>query len=254
MCTLSWLPRADGYIVWHNRDESTARLPGAPPSVVQRGGLSALAPRDGQAGGTWIGVNELGLTLGIANLYPAEGIAAGGMPPPGLVSRGRIIDDLLGAADSPEAVRQLGAMDLGVFAPFTLAVMDPESLPSLHRWDGGRLASRVVEGTGLLLTSSGAGSAAEERRREAYERHAPGPAPAAELIEALHRSELPELGPDSFCMHRGVAATVSLTRVEVGANTVRMIYTPGPPCRTGPMPALSLRRRAAAGGADGGAP
>lgn len=242
MCTLSWLPEPDGYTLWHNRDERRSRPPAESPAAVRRGELAALTPRDPEGGGTWIGVNELGLTLGIANLYPPEGVAVAGMPPPGLVSRGRIVDDLLAATDPADAARRLGGMDLGVFAPFTLAVLGPQTLPELHRWDGERLASSTVEGAGLLLTSSGAGRRVEELRREVYERHAPGPLPAAELIEALHRSELPELGPDSFCMHREEAGTVSLTRVEVRGDVARMIYTPGAPCRTRPLPPLALGR------------
>lgn len=245
MCTLSWLPHADGYTFWHGRDERTTRLPAEPPALVRRGGLAALAPRDGDAGGTWIGVNELGLTLGLANLYPAEGVVVAGMPPRGAVSRGRIVDDLLAAADAVEAARRLTAMDLDVFAPFTLAALQPERLPELHRWDGERLESRTAARAGLLLTSSGAGRGVEKIRKLEYERLAPGPVPAAELIEALHRSHLPGLDADSFCMHRDEAGTVSLTRVEVRASVVRMIYTPGAPCRTEPLAPLSLPRKSA---------
>jgi hypothetical protein len=248
MCTLSWLPGADGFTFWHNRDERITRLPAAPPEVVQRGRLAALTPRDTEAGGTWVGVNELGLALGLANLYPPEGIEAAGPPQSGAVSRGRIVDELLAEGGSAEVARRIGAMDLGVFAPFTLAVVEPETLPELHRWDGHRLESRSVEGAGLLLTSSGAGRRVEELRRTEYERHAPGPLPAAELIEALHRSHLPSLGPDSFCMEREEARTVSLTRVEVRAASIRMIYTPGPPCSTAALapaasPTLSISLR-----------
>lgn len=236
MCTLSWLPHPDGYSFWHGRDERTTRLPAEPPSVVRRGGLRALAPRDGDAGGTWVGVNERGLTLGLANLYPPEGIvAAGGMLPKGKVTRGRIVDELLAAPDAKEAARRLDDMDLPLFAPFTLAVLEPGSAPRLHRWDGTELGRRTVETPGLLLTSSGGGRRVEEIRQAEYERLAPGPRPDAEAIDRLHRTHIPGLPADSFCMHREEAETVSLTRVEVRADGIRMIYTPGAPCRTGPL-------------------
>jgi hypothetical protein len=236
MCTLSWLPARGGYTFWHSRDERTTRLPAEPPEIIRRGGVAALAPRDGDAGGTWIGVNERGVSLGLANLYPPEGVAAAGLPPRGKVSRGRIVDELLSATDGREVERRLTSMDLSVFAPFTLAVVEPEEHPQLHRWDGARLERRTVAGAGLLLTSSGAGRRVEELRREVYERHAPGPVPTAESVEALYRTELSELGRDSFCMHRDEAGTVSLTRIAVEVALVRMIYTPGPPCRTEPLP------------------
>ena len=65
MCTLSWLPQPGGHLFWHGRDERTTRAPGVPPSLVQRRRLSALAPRDPDAGGTWVGVNELGDRFGV---------------------------------------------------------------------------------------------------------------------------------------------------------------------------------------------
>ncbi|MGE5926297.1 MAG: hypothetical protein ACM357_03000 [Gemmatimonadota bacterium] len=241
MCTLSWLPRDDGHILWHGRDERTTRAPGHPPSVVRRGALQAIAPRDPDAGGTWIGANELGLTFGLANLYPPEGVTAGA-PVPGLVTRGRIIDYLLGAATAVEARELLGAMNPAVFAPFTLAVLEPGRVPELHRWDGSRLEARTVAAPGLLLTSSGAGSRIEALRRREYARLAPGNPPAAGDIEAVHRSHLDSLGADSFCMHRPEAETASLTRIEVGARVITMTYTPGPPCRTPSLGPLTLDR------------
>lgn len=232
MCTLSWLPHPDGYTFWHGRDERTTRLPGEPPRRVLRGGLAALAPRDGDAGGTWIGVNELGLTLGLANLYPAEGVTAAGAPARGAVTRGRIIDELLAARTLRESERRLDELDLGSFAPFTLAAVAPREAPRLFRWDGKELQKRTADAPGLLLTSSGAGRRVEEVRRAEYARLAPGSPPSADAIEALHRSHLDTLGADSFCMHREEAETASLTRVEVRAEEIRMVYVPGPPCRT----------------------
>ena len=198
-----------------------------------------MAPRDPDAGGTWIGVNELGLTFGLANLYPPEGVTEAPLVP-GLVTRGRIIDDLLGAATAAEARELLGAMDPRIFAPFTLAVLEPGHPPELHRWDGSRLEERIVTSPGLLLTSSGAGRTVEALRREEYARLAPGSPPLAEDIEAIHRSHLESLGADSFCMHREEAETASLTRVDVENRRITMTYTPGPPCRTQSLESLTL--------------
>jgi hypothetical protein len=241
MCTLSWLPRPGGHLFWHGRDERTTRAPGVPPSLVERGAFRALTPRDPDAGGTWVGVNEIGLTFGLANLYPPEGVTERA-PVPGLVTRGRIIDDLLCARTAGEAAKRLGAMDPAVFAPFTLAVLEPGRPPELHRWDGSTLEVRIVTLPGLLLTSSGAGARVEAIRRAEYERLAPGDPPKAEAIEALHRSHLDSLGPDSFCMHRAEAETASLTRVDVGPRAITVTYTPGPPCRTPSLESLTLDR------------
>jgi len=199
----------------------------------------SLAPRDPDAGGTWVGVNEAGLTLGLANLYPPEGVIDG-VVAVGRVTRGRIIDDLLPAATSAEAGAMLGAMDLEVFAPFTLAILGPGEVPELHRWDGLTMSRRTVREPGLLLTSSGAGRQVEEIRRNEYARLAPGKPPRMDDIELLHRSHLDSLGADSFCMHREEAETASLTRIDVSSDAIRMTYVPGPPCRTRALDAVSL--------------
>ncbi|HEX6643251.1 MAG TPA: hypothetical protein VF037_01155 [Gemmatimonadales bacterium] len=250
MCTLSWLPLDGGHLVWHGRDERTTRQPGEPPSLVTRGGVRALAPRDPDAGGTWVGVNELGLTFGLANLYPPEGVAAAPVPV-GLVTRGRIIDDLLPAECARSAADLLAGMDPTVFAPFTLAVLEPGGVPALHRWDGAAMTHRTVTMPGLLLTSSGAGRAVEELRVAEYARLAPGSPPRAEDIEAIHRSHLESLGADSFCMHREEAQTASLTRVRVGPDAIEMTYVPGPPCRTEPLAPVRIVGRTAPGGPHG---
>ncbi len=160
--------------------------------------------------------------------------------PPGRVTRGRIIDDLLAAATADEARELLLAMDLLRFAPFTLAVLEPGRPAELHRWDGTSLEARTTTAPGLLLTSTGAGRRVEEMRRQEYARRAPGSPPRAEDIEALHRAHLESLGADSFCMHHEEAETASLTRVDVGSDGIRMTYTPGPPCRTASLATVSL--------------
>jgi hypothetical protein len=99
-----------------------------------------------------------------------------------------------------------------------------------------------VTDPGLLLTSSGAGRRVEELRRIEYARLAPGSPPRAEDIEALHRSHLDSLGADSFCMHRAEAETASLTRVDVRAESVRMCYVLGAPCRTAALEPAGFAR------------
>ncbi|NKB23842.1 MAG: hypothetical protein GKR87_05585 [Kiritimatiellae bacterium] len=62
MCTVTWLHDTHRYEVFFNRDEQRTRLPASPPQIRIRNHMKYMAPIDEQAGGSWIGVNEGGLT------------------------------------------------------------------------------------------------------------------------------------------------------------------------------------------------
>ena len=72
MCTVTWLPGRNEYRLFFNRDERKTRKPAAPPALHEHHGVRQLYPVDGTAGGTWLGVNEYGVTVGILNHYVAE--------------------------------------------------------------------------------------------------------------------------------------------------------------------------------------
>src|SRR6185312_11981515 len=69
MCTVSWIHAREGYQLLCNRDERHTRRPAQAPTVRQNGGVRFIAPIDGEEGGSWIGVNEFGLTLCLLNRY-----------------------------------------------------------------------------------------------------------------------------------------------------------------------------------------
>ena len=77
MCTLVLAVPAPGGVlqVAANRDEFLAR-PAAPPEISADGRW--LAPRDLQAGGTWLGMNAAGLFVGVTNRSAGPRDDAGG--------------------------------------------------------------------------------------------------------------------------------------------------------------------------------
>ena len=66
MCTLTLVPRSDGYVLAMNRDEKITRDPGSIPEGHEFGGTRVLCPGDG-AGGTWIATNEHGIAMALLN-------------------------------------------------------------------------------------------------------------------------------------------------------------------------------------------
>ena len=72
MCTVTWILDGDSYSLYFNRDELRTRQPALPPQRHQERGVRFLSPTDGDAGGTWIAVNEYGLSLGLLNDYSSR--------------------------------------------------------------------------------------------------------------------------------------------------------------------------------------
>ena len=55
---------------WTNRDENKDR-PASGPETIHLGSRTVLAPKDLEAGGTWLGTNDSGFFVGITNRFAA---------------------------------------------------------------------------------------------------------------------------------------------------------------------------------------
>jgi len=240
---MSWLRDGTGYDLFFNRDEKRTRLLAEPPEIRRVVSTAVLAPRDGEAGGTWIAANEHGLTLALLNGYLGADAAA---PPASgsWTSRGKLVMALSDCSDVGEVASRLEARDLTCFRSFHLAAFDRRTT-SLASWRDGKL-EHLDSGSfaAPMISSSFDFEAVAETRREHYREFLEATDRArVEAALAYHRSHRPERGPYSPCMHRADARTVSLTWVRVDAERVRMRYSPDSPCRGWPPgPALSLDR------------
>ncbi len=238
MCPVSWVRNAEGYHLLCNRDEKRTRSAATGPRVDERGGVRLIAPADGDFGGTWIAVNEFGLSLCLLN-------GAGGGQREGR-SRGMLVRELIGATSGGECGWWLRRRDLAAFAPFTLAMLEPGQAAALARWDGERLAMVMPADSMMPLISSSYDPAGvrlcrlqEFRRRVGAKRNV-DPA-ALYWFHASHRER-----PDAYslCMHREDAETVSFSCVVVTRGEIRFFYSPAPPCRTAPGEQQVLARAA----------
>lgn len=234
MCTASWLIHPDGFELFFNRDESRRRGPAAAPERLELGGVRLLAPRDADAGGTWLGVNEHGLALGLLNGRDI------GPVPAAPRSRGLLVRELLSARDGEELRARLEAQALERHRAFLLTLLEPGREPCLFAWDGARLEAGPARAP-LCSSSLDPGQARRERERLYGRLVGPG-APGREALERFHASHEPARGPWSPCMHREDARTVSASQVRVDRRTVALRYAGGPPCRTPFGPWLELER------------
>jgi len=172
VCTLTFVPGLPlgGYLLAHNRDESLKRGPGQPPVIGRLGAARIMAPRDIDAGGTWLGVDSRGRCLAILNGDRTPAVPA----PADARSRGLLLVDLLADA-RPAAVRahlerQVAEGSLRS-RPFKLVVVEPvvQGAVGIERglgaappqarllridWDGERLAFAELSGAQCIVSST----------------------------------------------------------------------------------------------------
>ncbi|MDZ4780280.1 MAG: NRDE family protein [Planctomycetia bacterium] len=240
MCTLSVIPWSEnpsspGIRLVVNRDESRLRPQAMPPTVEMFGERQAILPRDRQAGGTWVGVNDAGLAMVLLN--------APGAPPPHPMTRGAVIPALLDAADFDEAVARAERFDTLSFAPFRLVILDRTRLAELAFRDWAlALRQRIRIERPAMFTSSGLGDAevAQPRNRLFAEMFLDSGDWFA-TQDAFHRHRWPWRADISVNMSRPEASTVSQTIVEITKEAVRMTYHGAPPDQDAMSIALSLR-------------
>jgi uncharacterized protein with NRDE domain len=249
LCTVAILPAGeDGYVLGHNRDESLQRPRGEPPARETSHGRAVLAPRDPAGGGTWIGVNDAGITLCILNASHADP----GRLPREPLSRGQVLRGILHLDSQAAVADQLaaGAVDLGSTRAFHLVMVSPGGKgmsPGAERflWNGVRL-ERDGRDLPALFVSSGYDQAGAEASRGACwrswlrRRERPDEGSLADWL-AGHE---PESGVLSVCMHGARAGTVSRTLVSVEAASIRVRYHDGPPCHArAPDRTVQMKRK-----------
>jgi Transport and Golgi organisation 2 len=229
MCTLTFVPAEDGYLVGMNRDELLTRPVALPPKVVERSGIEMVYPRE-PSGGTWIACNGNGNLLALLNWNGGESPYSGEKRK----TRGLVIPELIGLPDLSTIDARFQQMNLDGLFPFRLAgVFRSEKVVNEWRWDGSaRQLLRLSWARKHWFSSSLSDSLAEKQRGRACEAAA-GESAAGSIgwLRRLHSSHVPGPGPFSVCVHRQDAATVSYTEVRCGGTQILMDYLDGNPCR-----------------------
>ena len=232
MCSVTFWPKGRNYRLAMNRDERLTRVAALPPSVHEVNGLRILHPRE-PGGGTWISLNEDGITLALVNWY-----AQPARPPDPVASRGNVVLAVR-TVDRPNPVTAiLGTLPLVQTHPFRLIGIFPR-LETVREWRWN--LSDLTELThpwapGQWLSSGFNEAEAARVRSEVFHslRDAPNAGNAA-WLRRLHASHAPSSGPYSTCMHRADAATVSYTEIESRPGCQVMRYRSGNPCDCSPL-------------------
>ena len=136
MCTVTYLPYQQGFILTHNRDEAPTRSPHA-ITVAESGSDQLIFPKDTKAGGTWIATSRQGKTACLLNGAFVKHHHA----PPYRRSRGLILLDFY-TWESPADFFQ--NYDFEGIEPFTFLYFHTDQLTEL-RWDGQQRFVRALD-------------------------------------------------------------------------------------------------------------
>ena len=212
MCTLTYLLTENGYELFFNRDEQHSRPLAKPPEFNHD--YKAIYPIDPQGHGTWIAVNQSGLTLALLNLYQNINHAAHNI----FLSRGQLILSLLKSTKG--IIDQLKSVDLSVYQPFQLCVF-PENLTKhrnrikVYQWNGLKLGEGDSQ---LPITSSGVDfKKVYKKRKKRFQQLVDENKPKTKQLMAFHLSREAE-GKHSVNMHRPDAKTVNISHIIVSQD------------------------------------
>ncbi|MSU60017.1 MAG: hypothetical protein EXS35_17915 [Pedosphaera sp.] len=230
MCTVTLIARRNGYALGMNRDEKRTRVAGLPPKLRFVNQRAILCPSE-PGGGTWLALNDSGVTLALINWYS---ITARVKANP--VSRGDVVNAVSAAASFAEAASALNDFPLHRTNAFRLIGIFPAGREVVEwLWDLKRLVRKQHRWRTQQWISSGFDEPEAQRIRGRTFRLAQRQRSAGTLewLRRLHASHAAECGPFSTCMHRDDAATVSYTEAAVSARRATLRYRPGFPCAAG---------------------
>jgi len=259
VCTLTfaWQVFEDApLVVVANRDEALDR-PSLPPERFGED-PAVVAPRDEEAGGTWIGYNDRGLFAAITNRWVDDAAE-------GKRSRGLLTRDVLGHATATSAARSVEReLAEREYEPFNLVIADglagvedpgPRISPVPADRRDGPVSALLLEYDGTLRTTTlepgvhvvvnvGADGAYRipQSRLEIGQRRVKdadrlrtylSPEPGESATEWRTRART-AVGDHEFgaCIHGDGFGTRSSSVLSFGEGGVAYEYADGPPCRT----------------------
>ncbi len=217
MCTLTVHRDDRRVLVTMNRDDSAAREE-VPPTLWESAEYPFVAPRDLQAGGTWIGVNCHGVVACLLNRYDAA--------PAGRMSRGKIVLEAMRGSSLNTAYDALIALDHRDYLPFTCLAIGEHAATRLD-WTGSHLRQGEITPLGeiMMLTSSSWHFDEVAAQREALFRETWAERDdAIDKIATFHSRRVRANDAWAPMMMRDHSRTKSIAQVELTSRGAEMRY------------------------------
>lgn len=233
---MTWFVTEEGYELFFNRDERVSRRHAEPPGIQTSKGVRYISPTDADAGGTWIAVNQFGITTCLLNHYQFEQIKTY----KDWISRGEIVRQFATTYDIRLAEQQFLALELKDYRAFRMFIIDRSGSNCLFVWDGHmpRIERNVV--TPKSSSSIDAKHVKLVRRNLFDELGLTASRDSGDYLR-YHASHLPGRSKESVCMHRPDANTVSMSHLQVNGDTINFRYADGAPCEAEFGEVVSIR-------------
>jgi len=223
MCTVTIVPVEEGVHLCCNRDERRDRPAATSPIVRTVEGRRAIFPVDPVSQGTWVGVNDVGLTMVLLNrttdsIHPFDGTDR--------VSRGRIIPTLLACGSAEDALERCTRLDAASFDQFRLLIVQNTTAIVVTSDARALTHEKVIISRPLMWTSSSLGDAiVEGPRRDLFDRlFAQDRGEWLRAQRRFHDHQWRERPEISVMMERRDARTVSQTAIDVRVPVVMLTY------------------------------
>jgi hypothetical protein len=216
MCTLVAIVRASEVyplVVAANRDERLARPASGPRAWP---GERFVAPRDEQAGGTWLGVSARGLFVGVTNRF-------GAVNDPARDSRGTLVVEALRHDSAAAAHAALATLPPRRFNAFHLLYADAQA--AFMTWSDGDALQQAALEPGVHVVTERSLGGDDHGRTERILRALPASgAPEPDLLMSVMRRHDEANPVAGTCVHVPVFG--------YGTRSSMLLYLGDPPAKS----------------------
>jgi Transport and Golgi organisation 2 len=230
MCTVTILPKPNGYILTHNRDEAPTRSPTEISRIEHQQAGTLLFPRDTLKSGTWIATDTNGRTACLLN----GAFEKHKRQLPYRRSRGLMLLDYFNQNSDNDFLKNydfVGSDSDGKgIEPFTFLVFRPHSVIEF-RWDGVQKHIKELDATQPHFWCSATlyGGEMQLKRAAIFTDFLNKNKPISTILpkKLLNLHLTGSLGDpeNDFVMNRSnIVRTVSITQVSVEVKETKMAY------------------------------
>lgn len=220
MCTVTYLPVPQGFVLTHNRDEAPSRS----QHGLSRTRNGMLFPKDAKAGGAWIAAAKDGRTACLLN----GAFVKHRHEPPYRRSRGLVLLDFF---EWPQPDDFFEHYDLASIEPFTFLFFRPDQVVEL-RWDGTRrhLSKLSPQHPHFWCSATLYPPDMQRRREDVFrawlEKHrsVTGKRLPAAVLDLHLKGSVGDPSNDFVINREGRVRTVSVTQVVRRTERVRMTF------------------------------